>query len=628
MEKLDKRLKAIIRQLKKFSSGDYGDSVKASSNNDEIDKISNAFNNLGASLAEKDTRINSLLNILLKYTIMDFSEKFSASSAGDDIDALGVGLNALSEELNHRIIVLHEKEEQINTIFENAPDAVIVMDSKGLILRWNPVAESIFGWRQEDVMGKPLHTVIIPARYRDRHTEGIKTFLATGKSDTLNKTIQLPALKRDNSEIEMELTISPAKLKDDYLFIAFLRDITERRQAEKTILDLNATLEKKVVQRTEALRESERKYRNLFKNNPMPMWVLELPSLKFLDVNDAATRQYGYTREEFLSMTAIDIRPPEDKKQFIELDRTPSGTRNRGVWKHIKKDGSLIYVEVSVHEIRFDTRQARLVLSNDVTEKQKMQDEILKLNRDLESRIRERTHQLEVANKELESFSYSVSHDLRAPLRAIHGYSQMLSEDYEQHFDHEGKRQLNNIKVNARKMGQLVDDLLEFSRMGKRELNNSEVDLDALVESLLNELNQTEKIKAQIILNPLGKVTGDSALLHNVFQNLILNAIKYSSKREQPVIEIGAAQEDVKRIYYIKDNGAGFDMAYYNKLFGVFQRLHGHHEFEGTGVGLAIVQRIISTHGGKIWAEAKVNEGATFYFTLSNTNRNTNNKTI
>lgn len=246
-----------------------------------------------------------------------------------------------------------------------------------------------------------------------------------------------------------------------------------------------------------------------------------------------------------------------------------------------------------------------------------MTTKVYKMHQDLENKVTERTVQLQNVNKELEAFSYSVSHDLRTPLRAVNGYSIMLKEDYEDKLDAEGLRIVNNIINNAKTMGQLIDELLAFSRLGKKELALSNVDMRSLTQSVTDELldNGTRE-KYNIGIGPLPASNADRTLIKQVFMNLVGNAIKYSSKRDNPVIEIGAREEGNRVVYFVKDNGVGFDMAYAGKLFGVFQRLHSQEEFEGTGVGLALVKRVIDKHGGEIWAEAEENNGATFYFSL------------
>ncbi len=242
---------------------------------------------------------------------------------------------------------------------------------------------------------------------------------------------------------------------------------------------------------------------------------------------------------------------------------------------------------------------------------------IVELNVGLEQKIIERTAQLEAANKELESFSYSVSHDLRAPLRAINGFTKVLVEDYLDKLDNEAKEILDEIVGNSKKMGELIDDLLEFSRVGKQQISMANINMQQLAETVVNDLEQTNPDKkTDVTIKKLEAVKGDKSMLKQALINLISNAFKYSGKKEQPVIEIGCYPEDIYLTYYVKDNGAGFEMQYYHKLFGVFQRLHSSNEFEGTGVGLALVQRIILKHGGKVWAEGKVGEGACFYISL------------
>ncbi len=224
--------------------------------------------------------------------------------------------------------------------------------------------------------------------------------------------------------------------------------------------------------------------------------------------------------------------------------------------------------------------------------------------------------ELAESNKEMESFSYSISHDLRAPLRAINGYAQILNEDYSHLLDNEGLRLLNVIHENATRMGLLIDDLLAFSRLGRKEMHRSYIDMNHLIKQLLLETDKIMPNNADIKVSELHPVLADYALINQEMTNLISNAVKYSSKKEKPCIYISSVSENGETIYTIKDNGAGFDMKYSNKLFGVFQRLHTLKEFEGTGVGLAIVNRIIAKHHGKVWAEGKIDKGAVFHFSL------------
>jgi len=224
---------------------------------------------------------------------------------------------------------------------------------------------------------------------------------------------------------------------------------------------------------------------------------------------------------------------------------------------------------------------------------------------------------LEAVNKELEAFSYSVSHDLRAPLRAIDGFSKIFLEDYSDKLGDEGKRVLSVIRSNTNKMGELINDLLEFSRLGRKEMRVSDINMDILVRTVFKELKLSIlRRKMKFNVRTIPSTFGDRAMIQEVFVNLLSNAIKFTEPKETAIIEVGSKEEKEENIYYVKDNGVGFDMKYVDKLFGVFQRLHAADEFKGTGVGLALVKRIIERHGGRVWAEGKVNEGATFYFTL------------
>jgi len=301
--------------------------------------------------------------------------------------------------------------------------------------------------------------------------------------------------------------------------------------------------------------------------------------------------------------------------------RNPDGEFEERYWSPINSPvlGSDNEVRYIIHRVEDVTAfmQQRPMATDDGSlsqiQREHMEAEIFGSSR----KVQEVNRQLEAANRELEAFSYSVSHDLRAPLRAIDGFSLAVAEDYGTLLPEEGRRYLQVIREGAQRMGALIDDLLAFSRLSRRPLKVAPIEMNKLVNNVLEELLPLEGNRVVEICNgDLPAASGDTTLLRQVWFNLLSNALKYTRRRSPAVIEIGSAWQDKELVYFVRDNGTGFDMRYVDKLFGVFQRLHRAEDYEGTGVGLAIVQRVVHRHGGRVWADGKEDHGATFYFTL------------
>ena len=417
----------------------------------------------------------------------------------------------------------------------------------------------------------------------------------------------------------------------DYSSRAKVKGTDEVNTLSKVFNSMLEEIEKReahIKQRSIELELANTKFQNLIQSAPDSIVTID-PKSVITNWNSEAETMFGWEANEAIGKTLTETIIPEEYREAHRkgMERFLSTGKATVMNKPIelvglKKDGKTFPIELKISSYFFNGTIVFIGFIRDITERKKNEKKILMLNQELENKISE----LEISNKEMESFSYSVSHDLRAPIRAINGFSKIVEKKYSSNIDEEGKSLLSTITGEAIRMGQLIDDLLAFSRLGKKEIQKAKVNMTDLAKEVVNEIIKIneQNYQAKITIDNLPTAECDRGLIKQVFVNLIGNALKYSFQSTSPTIQVGSYLEGNSTIYYVKDNGVGFDMKFYDKLFGVFQRLHNPADFSGTGIGLAIVKRIIIRHGGKVWAEGKVNNGATFYFSLPHQSYNKN----
>jgi PAS domain S-box-containing protein len=488
-----------------------------------------------------------------------------------------------------------------------------------------------------DSKGDPILECMCGNILRGRFDPSFPFFTRTGSFWT-NSTSELLATttetdrqtrtrNRCNGEGYESVALIP--LHSDYRIIGLLQ-INDRRKGMFTLQiiqifeglgsSIGIALERKHTE--DAMRESEAKLKEAQALGGMGNWEFDIASQK-ITWSDQTFRLYG--RDPALGPPTVEEEAayysPEQSAMLHDYARQASeeGKDYQYVMEVNLPDGEKACFSAMMQAVKDDSGKVVKLFGTvqDITERKRAEEEIRRLNAELEQRVLERTAQLEAVNKDLESFCHTVSHDLRAPLRAIEGFSRIIDQDYSNLIDPEGKRLLGVIHINIQKMDRLITDLLELSRVGRNELQLSIVDMTALANAVYQEIASPEvRQKFVFSISSLPDSSGDPTLMRQVWSNLLSNAIKYTLPKEVRTIEVGSYTEGDMNIYYVKDNGVGFNPKYTHKLFGLFQRLHSVDEFEGTGVGLSIVQRIIQRHGGRVWAEGKVNEGATVYFVL------------
>jgi PAS domain S-box-containing protein len=492
---------------------------------------------------------------------------------------------------------LKESQEKYSMIINNTRDIIYSYLPDGSFAF---ISEGVrqYGWKPEEVLSKNIMDFIHADDLNDAKEAFNKTLV-----EGLHEPFQCRLKTKKGGYEWVEESSEPVIIDGKLVQVnGVIRNISERKSIEAE------------------LRKSEEKYRGIFENIQDVYYETNLEGL-LLEMSPSIYRLAGFKREDLIGKSIIELYDlSESRTELIKtLTEKESITDYEVNIKNIK--GEVINCSLnSILKLDEKGKPQKIIGSiRDISERKKSEKEIKKLYSNLEKIVSERTKQLELSNNELEAFSYSVSHDLRAPLRSISGFSQALLEDYYENLEGQAKDYLNRIVSSCSQMTQLIDDLLNLSRISRWTINSENVNLSVIANEIINEFKTQQPDKSvNISISDKLVVSGDKQLLKIVVQNLLENAWKYSSKNDSPKIEFGKHKEEGKEVFFVKDNGVGFDMKYSGKLFGVFQRLHSTKEFPGSGVGLSTVQRIVQRHNGQIWADAKVNEGATFFFTIGN----------
>ncbi|MFN3531260.1 MAG: PAS domain S-box protein [Candidatus Brocadia sp.] len=554
----------------------------------------------------------------------------------DEIGVLAKSFNAMAEELKREISghrraekVLKESEQRFRTIFDSATDGILISDRETKkVYTGNKAICQILGYPAEEIKDLGIEDI----HPREDMPFVMEQFEKQAKGENVLAK-DVPVKRKDGNIFYADINTSLVTFDGKTYLMGIFRDVTERKRAEEALRVLNESLEQRIEDRTAALvkankelkseiserRRVEEELRKLFNAVEQSSCSVVITDKEgnIEYVNPKFSRVTGYAPEEVIGENPRILKsgekPPEEYKCL--WDTITSGGEWEGEFHNKKKNGELYWEYASISPIRNPEGAIThfVAIKEDITERKRTEEELRKQRDHLEYL----TNRLAAANKELEAFCYSVSHDLRAPLRGIDGFSRALLEDYSDRLDSQGKNYLQRVCSASKYMGQLIDDLLNLSRITRGEMSCKKVNLSALAKVIASELQEAEPGRqAEFIIAEKLVVNGDPHLLQIALKNLLSNAWKFTRKRPRTIIEFGVKQHDGKPVYFVRDNGAGFDMAYANKLFGAFQRLHSTTEFEGTGIGLATVQRIIHRHGGQIWAEGAVDQGATFYFSI------------
>jgi PAS domain S-box-containing protein len=587
------------------------------------------------------TAVAILLHLLVSRRVrrlVAVSERF----AGGDLDAraglrgqdelaeLGRAFDRMADQRRTAEATVVQLNRGLKSVLDAASEvSIVATDPDGVITLFNRGSERMLGYRAEEMVGRetPLRFHLaaeVEQRAReltdelDTPVSGFRTFVAKARTEG-RELREWTYVRRDGTSIDVSLVVTAVRSErgDIAGYLGIAQDITERKRVEAEIRQLNAELEQRVQDRTRELAASEERMRLFFERQLVGMAITS-PEKGWLKVNDKICEMLGYAADELARLTWAELTYPEDLAPDVaQFERLLKGEIDSYTLEQrfVRKDGSIVFTDLAVGCVRRADGRVDYVLAllEDITERKRAEESVRQLN----AQLVERATMLEASNQELEWFSYSVSHDLRAPLRAVDGFSHMLLEKYAGKLDANGQHYLDVLRANAARMAQLIDDILSFSRMGRREMATVPIDMAKLVPEVFAELQAAApNRRLTLVVGDLPPTRGDRAMIRQVVVNLLSNAVKFTAARPEAVIEAGCRSEAGEDRYYVKDNGAGFDMKYVDKLFSIFQRLHSTAEFEGTGIGLAIVKRIVTRHGGHVWAEGQVDVGATIHFAL------------
>lgn len=498
--------------------------------------------------------------------------------------------------------LIRDSEEKRRLIMNAALDAIICIDTEGIITFWNPQAEHIFGWKQEEVMGKRLSNIIIPEPYRSMHDHGMEQYKITGKGPALNVLLELNAISRDGVNFPVELTVLPIKQDNDAFFCAFIRDITARKKAET------------------ATRRSNERYELVAKATSDAIWDWDMRTGVTTRSGDGLQKLFGYDTAAASADNDFWRKHvhPDDINAVIErreiVLQTTAGQYWEDEYRFERKDGSYAHVYDRGYIIRNKEGKAiRMIGSTqDISALKSSEKQLQELNAVLEKRASE----LAKSNAELERFAYVASHDLQEPLRMVSSFLQLLDRQYTAKLDDRAREYINFAVGGAERMKRLILDLLSYSRVAMVTEQFQPVDMNVLVQQVIQIFeSRFEKEGITLTTDSLPVVQGNATQLQQLLQNLVGNAIKYKSERPSH-IEIGCLKEESRFVFFVKDNGIGINPKYFEKIFIVFQRLHSVNNHSGTGIGLAICKKIIEQHHGEIWVESEEGKGSCFFFSM------------